>query len=195
MTPILASIFYFAATPAKADLVLETETAQIGMKGHGNLSNALQVERDKDGKTYLTETQFEYGINDRTELLVEPFFYEKQMPKGGDSTSGVGDVEVTLSYMIVTETANRPAILLAQKVKIPTATNRDIGTGKADFTSYAIIGKTWGPVELNINLGWEFVGKVSSAELKDQFIWDASLNFPVADRTTLFTEVFGNSTP
>lgn len=102
------------------------------------------------------------------------------MPKGGESSSGVGDVEVTYSYMIKKESGVWPAILLAQKVKIPTASNRDIGTGKFDYQSYAIIGKTWGAVELNINLGYEFVGKVDTADLKNQVIYDASLDFPVA---------------
>ncbi len=195
MIPVLASGFYLAATPARADLVLETETAQIGKKGQGNISNAFQVEKDADGKTYLTESQFEYGVNDRTEILIEPFFYEKQMPNGGPSTSGVGDLEVTLSYMVMTETANRPAILLAEKVKIPTATNRDIGTGKADFQSYVIVGKTIGGVEFNLNLGYEFVGKTDTADLKSQVIYDISADFPVGERTTLFAEAFGNTSP
>jgi hypothetical protein len=60
-----------------ADLVLETETAQLGKQGEGLISTALQVERDKDGGTgYFTVNQFEVGLTDRSELLIEPFFYE-----------------------------------------------------------------------------------------------------------------------
>lgn len=194
LAPLVAALICGIATPARADLVLETETAQIGKKGEGNLSNALQIERDSGGKTYLTETQLEYGINDKTEILIEPFFYEKQFPKGGPSVQGMGDVEVTLSYMVITENGMRPAFLIAQKIKFPTATH-DIGTGKADYTSYVIIGKTWGEVQLNINLGYQFTGKIASADLKNQFIWDASLDFPVAPKTRLYAEAFGNSSP
>lgn len=43
LTIALASILCLAATPAKADLVLETETAQIGKKGQFNISNAFQI--------------------------------------------------------------------------------------------------------------------------------------------------------
>jgi predicted porin len=193
--PIAASVFLGFATPAKADLVLETETAQLGKKGHGNLSNALQFEKDKDGNIFLTETQLEYALTDRSEILIEPFFYELQKPSAGPKVHGVGDIEVTYSYLLVPETGSRPALIIAEKVKLPTATNRDIGTGKFDSTTYVIIGKTWGEVELNLNLGYEVVGKTSTADLKNQVIYDLSLDFPVAERTRLFAEAYGNTRP
>lgn len=192
---LLALMTLSLATQAHADLVLETETAQMGKKGEGNVSNAFQVERDRDGVTYLTESQYEVGLSDRSELLIEPFFYERQNPKVGPSVQGVGDLEITYSWIALPETASRPAIILAQKIKVPTATNRDIGTGKVDAQSYVIIGKTWGAVELNINLGYEFIGKVQTTHLRDQFIYDASLDFPVAPKLTLFVEGYGNTTP
>ncbi len=192
---VLTAGAFSIASQAKADLVLETETGQMGRKGEGNFSNALQIEKDKDGTTFLTETQYEFAPNDRTEILIEPFFYEKQMPKAGPDVSGVGDVEVTLSYIAVPETDKWPTLILAQKIKIPTATNRDIGTGKVDAQTYVIIGKTWGETHLNVNLGYEYIGKVSGLNLRDQGIYDVSLDFPVAPRTTMFAEVFGNTSP
>ena len=108
---------------------------------------------------------------------------------------GLGDLEVTYSWVALPETAHRPAIVLAQKIKIPTATNRDIGTGRFDAQSYVIIGKSWGPVHLNVNLGYLFVGRVPTAQLRDQFVYDASLDFPVSPRLTLFVEGYGNTSP
>ncbi|MEI7933417.1 MAG: hypothetical protein WCI21_10275, partial [Alphaproteobacteria bacterium] len=148
---------------------------------------------DSDGRALLTETQYEYGIDDRTEILIEPFFYEWDSPKVGGHTSGLGDVEVTLSHTVVTETDMRPTLVLAQKVKLPTASNDAIGSGKFDAQSYVIIGKSWGDTHLNINLGYEYIGKVAGDDLKDQGIWDASLDFPIAEKTTLFLESFGNT--
>lgn len=181
------------ASQAWADLVLETETAQLGKQGEFNFSNALQSEQDHDGRALLTETQYEYGVNDRTEILIEPFFYERDTPKAGRATSGVGDVEVTGSYIAVTETASRPALVIAQKIKLPTASNDAIGSGKVDAQSYVIIGKTWGDVHLNANLGYEYIGKVHGDDLKDQGIYDLSLDLPIAERTTFFVEGFGNT--
>jgi len=193
LAPLLASALCAAATQAHADLVLETETAQLGKQGEFNLSNALQSEQDSDGRALLTETQYEYAIDDRTEILIEPFFYEWDSPKTGAHQSGVGDVEVTLSHIVIAETDMRPAIVLAQKIKVPTATNDAIGSGKVDAQSYVIIGKSWGDTNLNINLGYEYIGKVAGDDLKDQGVWDVSLDFPIAEKTTLFVEGFGNT--
>ncbi len=190
----LASILSCIATQAHADLVLETETAQLGKKGEFNFSNALQYEHAPDGNAILTETQYEYGIDDRTEILIEPFFYQWNSPNVGRHDSGIGDTEVTLSHTAITETSMRPSLILAQKIKIPTATNDNIGSGKFDATSYIIVGKTWDMVHLNANLGYEYIGKVPGADLKDQVIYDLSIDFPAGPKTTLFVEGFGNTT-
>lgn len=85
-----------------ADLVLETETAQLDKQGEGLFSAALQVDREKDGGTaYYTVNQFEFAITDRAEILIEPFFYEWDKPRNGPAFSGVGDLEITPSYMMV----------------------------------------------------------------------------------------------
>jgi hypothetical protein len=51
-----ASLLSFATSalvltglPARADLVLETETAELGKKGDSLVSSAIQLERGKDG--------------------------------------------------------------------------------------------------------------------------------------------------
>ncbi|MDB5438402.1 MAG: hypothetical protein JWM33_829 [Caulobacteraceae bacterium] len=195
MAPIAFALAYGAAAPAHADLVLETETAQMGTQGHGNFSNALQYEKADGGKLLMTETQLEFAPTDHTEVLLEPFFYERLKPDTGGTEKGMGDFEVTYSWMAVTEDGSRPSIVLAQKVKLPTAKNRAIGTGKLDYQSYVIIGKTWGQVELNANLGYEWVGKTAADDLKNQVIADLSLDFPVTPKTRLFLETFGNSKP
>lgn len=195
LAPIAFTLAYGAAAPAHADLVLETETAQMGTQGHGNFSNALQYEKADDGKAVLTETQLEFAPTDHTEVLLEPFFYERLKPDTGGTESGVGDFEVTYSWMAIPENGAWPSLVLAQKVKLPTAKNRDIGTGKLDYQSYVIIGKTWGDVELNANFGYLWVGKTAADDLKNQWVADLSLDFPVAPKTTMFVETFGNTRP
>lgn len=81
---ITASIPFLSASLLYADLVLETETAELGKKGESLFSAALQVEREHDGGlAYFTVNQFEYAITDRAEILIEPFFYEWDKPKNG----------------------------------------------------------------------------------------------------------------
>ena len=89
----------------------------------------------------MTVNQYEIGVTDRAELLLEPFFYEWDHPKGGKNFSGVGDLEITPSYMVLLERPMLPAVVLALKIKVPTATNRDIGSGELDYYPYLIFGK------------------------------------------------------
>jgi hypothetical protein len=73
---------------------LETETAELGKKGDMLISVSTQFEKDKDGnRTAFTLTQYEIGITDRAELLIEPFFMEWDNPKDGKSFHGMGDLE------------------------------------------------------------------------------------------------------
>lgn len=183
-------------TPVRGDLVLETETAQLGKKGTLGTSTGVQLERGKDGSTTaFTLNQFEYAVSDRIEILVEPFFYQKSKPKDAPSYSGVGDIEITPSWMIVEEAARVPAVVLSFKVKVPTATNRDIGTGEFDYQPFVILGKTSGPWTFNANLGVDFVTSPSDEPLKNQFIYDLSVERAITPKWSVFGEIFGNSSP
>ncbi len=197
-TIFIAGFSLLAISQSRADLVLETETAQLGKKGDMLFSTALQVERDKDGGLgYFTVNQFEYAIMDRAEILIEPFFYEWDKPKGGPSVSGVGDLEITPSYMMVLDDPHSwiPAALAAFKLKVPTATNRNIGTGEFDYQPYIILGKKIGPWIWNANVGYDFVTSPKGVPLRNQLILDLSVQRDVTENLTLFAEIFSNSSP
>lgn len=199
LRPLLAAFCLSAAliTPLRADTVLETETAELGKRGEGLFSFSVQCERDKDGSTaQFTLTQIEYAITDRAEILIEPFFQEWDQPKGGKRFHGMGDLEITPSYMIILEKPYVPAVVLAFKLKVPTAKNRDIGTGKFDYLPYVIFGKTYGKWVFNVNLGYNFITSPSRVDqLKNQFIYDLSVEYKVTPKWSVFAEVFANSSP
>lgn len=191
---ILVSLLMLSPGNARADLVLETETAELGIKGEWLVSCALQWEKAPDGKGLLTVNQFEYAITDRAEILIEPFFYEWAWPKGETKYGGIGDLEITPSYMVVVEGEKVPAIVAAMKLKVPTATNRDIGNGKVDYQPYLIFGKKFGENWIwNANLGLDIVGQVANENLKNQFIYDMSIERKITDNFSVFAEIFGNT--
>lgn len=195
---ITASLGLLTAGLLHADLVLETETAELGKKGDSLISAAFQVERDKDGGlAYFTVNQYEYAITDRAEILIEPFFYEWDRPKDGPSYSGVGDLEITPSYMMVLDDPHSwvPAAVAAFKLKVPTATNRNIGTGEFDYQPYIIFGKNIGPWIWNANIGYDFVTHVKGERFKDQVIYDLSVQRNITERLGLYAEIFSNSSP
>lgn len=196
---LLLTVCAFAAfsTAGRADLVLETETAELGKKGTLGISAGVQFERERDGSTTIfTLNQFEYAITDRAEILIEPFFYEWDRPKDDAHFGGMGDLEITPSYMIVVEKPSVPAIVLAFKLKVPTGRMPEISTGKYDYLPYIILGKTWGKWVFNANFGYNFITSPSADEpLKNQFIYDFSAEYKLTDRWSVFGEIFANSSP
>ena len=197
----LLTTFALAALIAqtlRADTVLETETAELGKKGEGLISNSIQLEHTPDGRTQFSLTQFEYAITDRAEILIEPFFQQWEHPKGGKSFHGMGDLEITPSYMIYldNEKSWEPAIVLALKVKVPTARNREIGTGEYDYYPYFIFGKKIGHWLFNVNLGVNFFGQTEGEPYrKNQLIYDFSVEREITPKWSVFAEVFGNTKP
>jgi len=193
---LVLGLLCFLEANVHADLVLETETAELGKQGHVALSAGVQFEREKDGsQTAFTLNQFEYAITDRAEMLIEPFFYEWSKPADGPLVQGIGDLEITPSYMVLLEKPYAPAIVLAFKLKVPTATNRDIGTGKCDYQPYVIFGKKFGHWILNANFGYDFVTSPGDEPLRNQFIYDFSVEREITEQWSVYAEVFANSTP
>lgn len=180
--------------PAYADTVLETETAQLGKKGDSLISASVQFETSKtEGQTQFSLNQYEYALSDRAELLIEPFFYEHTHPKEGDSVHGMGDLEITPSYLVLPEEKYGVATLVAFKLKVPTATH-DLGTGKFDYQPYIILGKTFGDNWiLNANIGYDFVTSPDDQKLKNQAILDFSVERKLSDTLSVYAETFYNS--
>lgn len=179
-----------AATGARADTAIETETAQIGKKGEANFSQAYEYESAKDGSSQGTLTQIEYGISDRAEILVEPFFYVRESPDDEPSEWGMGDLEITPSYMVVQEKGWVPAVLVATKVKVPTAAKRVGGTGNYDYYPYLIFGQHYGGWTFNANLGVNFSQPEDSNGYDRTTIWDLETEREILPNLTLFVEAY-----
>lgn len=96
MRVALFAVLALSTASVFANTAIETETAQIGAKGDIGFSQSFEYEDAKDGTSQGTLTQFEYGITDRSEILIETFFYVSEHPDGESRVSGLGDLEITL---------------------------------------------------------------------------------------------------
>ena len=186
-----------AAFPARADLVLETETGRLGKKGTGTVGNAFEFTRDKDGNVGVaTLTAIEFAPFDQWELLIEPFFYDMTIPADGSKiTGGPADLEITISYFAFVETEFLPAVVLAMKVKVPGGHNRDVSSGQADFTTYLILAKEIAGWDFNLNIAPEYFGSPPDAVNFPQMILDLSADRYVTEKLSLYAETFYNSNP
>lgn len=175
---------------AFADTAIETETAQIGQKAEWNFSQAYEYESAKDGTGQGTLTQFEYGITDRSELLIEPFFYVKVSPDGEKSVSGLGDLEITPSYMVIKEVGWVPTTLLALKFKVPTGSTNVDSSGKWDYYPYVIFGQHYGGWTFNANAGQNFAGNAHGGGFTSIFCWAVEAEREILPELTLYAEAF-----
>ena len=79
------------------------------------------------------------------------------------------------------------------KVMVPTATNRDIGTGKFDWYPYFILNKNIGGWDLNVNIGVSFFGQYGDERLKNEVIYDFSAQHAITEKLGFIGEIFGNT--
>lgn len=172
---------------------LETETARQPQKGSFEVQTAFEYQTSKEGTERALPFAFEYGITDRWSLTVEPVFYTAIRPKRGTRATGVGDVEVTLSYLFAREGRHLPALAVAGEVKAPTARNLLIGTRKADFAVYLIASKRAGKFDTHANVGYTFVGKPAGAQLKDFANFALAEEYFATRKLTLLGEFLANT--
>jgi hypothetical protein len=69
-------------------------------KGVVEVQTTFEYQTAKEGTERAAPLAFEYGITDKLSLLVEPVFYASIRPKLGRRANGLGDLEVTLSYLL-----------------------------------------------------------------------------------------------
>jgi hypothetical protein len=181
-----------AATPALADLARDAGTVRImGEEGNWVMENAAQLEEDGDGKIWTVELGLQYAPVDRVQLLLEPVLWEWDQPKDGENVDGVGDTDFTVAYQVIEDEDAWPALVFAGKVKIPTADNREIGTGKADYSAIVILGKEFGELDLNLELEYATYGD----DTDDQCLYSFSADYGLTENFSVYAEVFGETAP
>lgn len=190
----MVSTLVLAGAPAVCSAqILETETARPVGRGILELSTNFEYQTSSEGSETALPLAAEYGFTDRFELLVEPVAYTAIRPKVGQQATGVGDVEVTATYLVRRESAGMPAVALAGELKLPTARNTLIGTGKTDYTGYLIASKRMGRFDTHANLGYTIVGKPAGAQLKNIFNFALGSELKLGAASELFGEILGNT--
>ncbi|MEI7596317.1 MAG: transporter [Bacteroidetes bacterium] len=173
--------------------VLETEESKPLLQGQFEVGTGLEFQVSKEGTENALPLAIEYGISKKFTLLVEPVGFTSIMPKQGPHAKGIGDLEITLFYQICSEKKVLPSISISGEVKIPTAKNTQIGTGKTDYTPFLIMSKTTGKFFTSVNLSYTFLGKPSGVDVSNLFNYAIGTIFTASPKSILFAEVYGNT--
>ncbi len=181
------STFLYAGQP------LETETSRLLKAGSFKVENVFEYQTSSEGTEMAVPIASEYGITDNLELLVEPVLYTAIRPKVGRQASGLGDLEVTLSYLFMHESPTLPALAIAAEVKIPTANDILIGTGKTDYAGYLIASKRFGKFDTHANIGYTIIGQPSGVQLNNIFNFALAEEFHLNEGFDIVGEILGNT--
>lgn len=184
---VLFAPYAFASQP------LETETARLLPAGVAKLESTVEYQTSSEGSETSVPLVIEYGITNSLELLVEPVLYTSINPKHGPSANGVGDLEITLTYLVLNERSVLPAVAVAGEVKVPTAASVRIGTGEIDYTPFLIASKRFANWDTHVNLGYSILGDPPGIRLKNIFVYAVAAEYHLNDKVHLVGEVIGNT--
>jgi hypothetical protein len=193
MRSLTASCLLLIAGAAYASQPLETETARLLPAGVFKIELTGEYQQSGDGTERALPLVFEYGLTPRTEVAVEPVFATSIQPKVGRVANGVGDLEITITHLLRPEADSLPAFALAGEVKLPTATNRQIGTGKTDLTAWGIASQRFGRMDVHANLGYTIVGQPAGTRLKNVISFAVASELHVSPRFDVVGELIGNT--
>jgi hypothetical protein len=185
----LIGLAALTACPARGDLSLETETARLVKPGHFEFSAAGEYQHSPQGEEYDIPLAIEWGVMPRLALLIEPVAYTVIRGLGGPAAKGIGDLELTLQYLVLDERQYFPAIAAAVEGRIPTARNRLIGSGVADYRVYVIASKQVGDFDFHFNAGYNVIGAPSGTKTKNPVDLEFAIEWFVHPKFDLFAEV------
>lgn len=172
--------------------MLETETARPLRAGQVEAGVGYEFQHSREGDEIAIPFGFELGLSNRLGLLVEPIPYTAIRPEVGTSATGVGDLEITASYLFRKESGRVPALAIAFEEKIPTARNSLIGSGKADHTAYVIASKQFGRVDTHFNVGYSIIGSPAGQSLGNRVIGALAAELSLVP-TIVYAEVLGST--
>ena len=166
-----------------------TVATHAGTVAPGWLEIEAGVERDRFGgspATVSTPTVLKLGLADRAQLSI----LATTLHAG--SSTGFGDLAAGVKWRLLEDANALGDFALFPAVKIPTG-DKDIGagTGTTDVSVLAISSHSFGPVALDVNVGYTRRGGDGSRASKDASLWTVSFGGPIVSRLGWVGELYG----
>jgi hypothetical protein len=157
------------------------------------IGSSFEYQADSEEKEYGFPFYAEWAFTEALQLSVEPNYLRIQ-PKVGDLVKGWGDMEAALIYEFSPETRRRPAFAVETIITFPLTTNQLLGTsGRVDFTLGAIVSRELGPVDLDLNVDYTFVGSPPDVHLKNRLEVALSAEWFLSPILSLEGEIVGST--
>jgi len=108
-----------------------------------------------------------------------------RVPTGITTQDGLGDITASATYTAYMQNSEM-FVDFTGKVKLPTASStKNLGTGKADFTTQVDITKKTGGLNLFATAGYRFMGSSDILPLRDGFLGSVGASLDVSKRASV----------
>ena len=168
---------------------METETARVLAPGHVEFGTAFEFQTSPNGEEYALPMAIEFGVFHHLEALIEPVPFTSIHSPGSKTATGLGDLETTLTFLIVEEKKYVPALALAGEVKFPTARNAQIGSREYDYRFYAIASKRFDHVDVHFNVGYNITGSPPGVSTQNPIDVELGAEWFAHPKFDLFAEI------
>jgi len=168
---IFIFLFVFAVTD-KSEAALYIDDTSTTDKGHfivefsadyyKDIDKELDPETEEYGKTVSKEIALQsniyFGLTDRSEVGVTiPYKFLDGTSTG--KVNGISDIVIDAKYRLWDEKKILPSFALYFDFKTDSGNDdKNLGTGKKNYSVNSIVTKTLGSNLLDLNLGYTFVG-------------------------------------
>jgi len=135
-----------------------------------------------------------YGITDHLEAVIAPEVHDAIWGRDNSgSNHDFGDVVCGIKYQFLEEKDNLPSLAAKYSLKIPTNTDsKGLTTGEIDHATYLIASKGLIGGQLNLNLGYKYVGEPDDKIYSNQVSYGAAYVYPVK-KVSLVVELVGKT--
>ena len=177
-----------SATPVSAKILKTRRSSQSQAL---DLTVGSGAEYENDGEVMELGFPFlvDWGFAKRFKLTVEPQYTVINSSIVGESASGLGDLETSLTWDFVSERRFRPLFSAVALIKWPTAAG-DIGTGETDYSLGGIVSKDFGNnCDLEFNVAYTFVGSPPDEKLKNSLEISLATEWQMTARLALEAEI------
>ena len=136
-----------------------------------------------------------YGLTDNLELSLEVPYLIHQ-PASGASYHGVGDINLVLKDLVISESERSPALTVKSVFKMESGDfNLGLGSGDKDYSLFAVATKTAGKFVFHGQIGYSWLGKGKISSLRDITVYGLAVDYLFTDRLHLLAELNGNRHP
>ena len=184
----LASALLLALAPLTGDAKIVRTKSKNRLSREITVSNRIEHETGETVVPFL----FEWSPTDKLALSLEPSYASITLDNGA-KVSGMQDLDAGMVYEIARETRRRPSVALEFDVKLPTASNPELGTKKTDFSLGVVLGKEYVHHDLEASAVYTFVGSPPGVKQQNVFELSVSGEWHVSPRIDLVGELVGSS--